>query len=168
MSNELTEDRRSLADLLQRVERLEALEEIARLIASYGPAVDSGSAAATAALWDVEGRYRFSVGPDLVTLRGRDQIEEMVQGPGHQQIINDGASHFLGSARIELDDETAVATCYSMLVRYDGDSRRHYVDRVSANRWVLRRTDGVWQVVERLNHLLDGREEARALLGQSG
>lgn len=167
LSEQLSRELGGLDDIRERLARLEAREEIARLIASYGPAVDSGSARDTADLWEDHGRYAFSTGDDLANLVGRDQIEEMVESSGHQGIIVGGSSHFLGPARIELDGDRAVATCYSMLVRYDAAAGRHYVDRVGANRWVLRRSDHRWAVVERVNHLLDGRAEARALLARA-
>jgi SnoaL-like domain len=61
-------------DRLDRLERrLTALEDerdIARLIASYGPLVDSGEAERVAALWAVDGVY--DVEDWLMT--GRDEV----------------------------------------------------------------------------------------------
>lgn len=158
------EIQRALEELRARVDQLEAREEIARLIASYGPSVDSGSSVATAQLWEVDGSYAFSMGAELAVLEGRAEIEAMVLGEGHQAIIAGGAAHVLGPARIALAGDRATATCYSMLVRYDASSGQHVVDRVGANRWVLGRGADGWRVIERVNHLLDGRDEARALL----
>lgn len=155
----------ALARLQARVTRLEDREEIARLVARYGPAVDSGSAVEVAGLWQEDGTYAFSMGDDLSLLAGRAGLEEMVRGPHHQGIILGGAGHFLGPAHIEVDGDRAVATGYSVLVRHDADTERYYVDRLAANRWELRRTASGWLVERRVNQLLDGRPAARELLG---
>ncbi|WP_408898051.1 nuclear transport factor 2 family protein [Nocardioides sp. R1-1] len=154
------------ASLEERIARLEAIQEITAVVARYGPAVDSGSAQATAQLWEESGTYSFGVaGAGFEHLVGRTGIEEMVNGPGHQEIISHGAAHLMGPPLVEVHGDTAVATGYSLLVRYDAASSRHYVDRACANRWQLRRTDGTWRVTARVNQLLDGRDEARLLLG---
>lgn len=57
-------------DLIARVDGVERRLALYDLIASYGPAVDSGSAEATAALWNEGGSYDFG---DAV-LTGRSEI----------------------------------------------------------------------------------------------
>ena len=55
-----------------RIAVLEDRQQIARLISSYGPAVDSGSPAAIAALWTASGSYAYSTEDDkLAVLSGR-------------------------------------------------------------------------------------------------
>ena len=50
-----TDDR--IAELEQRLLRLEDERAIERMIGSYGPLVDAGEADATADLWAVDGTY---------------------------------------------------------------------------------------------------------------
>ena len=87
----------------------------------------------------------------------------MVLGDLHQSIINDGAGHILTAPSIELADDRAV-TNHSMLVLHDSATNRWYIERLSANRWLLKRTPAGWQVEERVNRLLNGSDEARQLL----
>jgi ketosteroid isomerase-like protein len=142
--------------------RLRALEDraaITQLIAAYGPAVDSGDAAAAAALWTDDGWYETDPAP----LIGAQAIADMVNGPLHQEIIGRGSGHVLGPVAITIDGDSAVAVGYSLLVRHDGDGT-FSVFRCSANRWELTRTGQEWKVVSRRNVLLDGRASARDLL----
>ena len=109
-------------DLETRLRRLEDLEAIRGLIAAYGPAVDSGDAAAAAALWMEGGTYEFSAPTEsdasaTVALHGPDGIARMVDGPAHQSIIGGGSAHFLGPVRIDLAGDRAVAVGYSLLIQ---------------------------------------------------
>lgn len=156
-----------LDEIKARLAALEAREEIAGLIAAYGPAVDAGAAEDVAALWSPEGTYSYVLGDETVTLAGRTGLRAMVRSEGHQRIITGGAGHVLSAPVITVDGDAAVATCYSMLVRHDPQHGRFYVDRLSSNRWELRRETDGWRITSRVNELLDGRESARALLGRS-
>jgi hypothetical protein len=172
-------DDKRMSDLEDRLRALEirtrALEdniEIYRLIGAYGPLVDSGDAEATAALWVEDGVYDWGGGaaePGAPVkqgaegaARGRAAIAEMVRGAYHQAIIAEGAGHVSGMPYIVLDGDRATAISYSRLYQRDGDNFR--VWRVSANRWELVRTDRGWRVESRVNRVLTGGEEARALL----
>lgn len=145
----------STGERLDRIERRLALYD---LIASYGPAVDSGSAAATGELWEQGGSYDFG---DAV-LSGRPAVEAMVEGPHHQKLIRSGAAHLIGFPKVDIAGDRAVATGYSQVCRFDGE--RFTIWRVSANRWELTWDGEEWKVVSRTARLLDGRESARALL----
>lgn len=148
-----------LAELQGRLRALEDKTAITQLIAAYGPAVDSGDAAAAAALWDDGGWYET----DPMPLVGPEAIAEMVNGPLHQGIIGGGAGHVLGPVAIAIDGDSAVAVGYSLLVRHSGEGA-FSVFRCSANRWELTRTEAGWKVASRRNALLDGRAAARELL----
>lgn len=150
------------AELAARVELIEKKLALYDLIASYGPAVDSGSAERTAGMWTEDGTYDF--GGDAV-LAGRAQIEAMVRSRPHQGLIAGGAGHLLGLPAIAIDGDRAVVTGYSQVCRHvDGG---YEVWRVSANRWELTWTGGRWQVERRQAYVLDGQESARALLGDA-
>lgn len=149
----------STADLERRLRALEDERDIRQLIASYGPAVDTGDAEATAALWTTDGSYSVA-GTD--TFLGAQAVGDLVRIPGHRAYLAQGCAHVLSTPVVELAGDRATASCYSRLyLHQDG----HWiVARVSANRWELERTDAGWRVRSRENRLLDGSEVARALL----
>lgn len=147
-------------DLEARVERLERELALYRLIATYGPAVDSGSAPAAAALWAADGVYDFGDG----VLEGARAVEAMIDGRAHQSLIHEGVAHMLGLPLVDIDGDHAVVTCYSQVCRRIEDGFR--VWRVSANRWELDWDGTRWRTAERRAYVLDGSERARALLGQ--
>lgn len=147
-----------IKDLLARLNRLEDERDIARLIASYGPAVDAGDADAAARLWAEDGVYDI----DLMRMEGRDEVRAMVNSGAHQKMVAHGCSHFLGPAAVTVDGDTAVAVCESLVLVRDGDGYR--VWRATANHFALRRIDGRWQIGIRTSRVLDGNPQARALL----
>ncbi|WP_213575339.1 nuclear transport factor 2 family protein [Rhodococcus sp. USK13] len=151
-------EKQLLQSLLGRVAVLEDKLAILELMTAYGPAIDSGSAEAVARLWTEDGVYDVDTG----VLRGHAAITAMVQSQAHQGWIAGGCAHMLEPGHIRVDGDTAVATCKSQLIIRDEDGFR--VHRITANRWELAKIDGVWKVTRRTNRLLDGREEARALL----
>lgn len=126
--------------------------------------MDSGSADTTADLWLADGEYAYPLSGEEVVLAGRRALVDMVNGDFHQAIITGGAGHLLTSPSIRLDGDSAVATCYSVLIRRSAATGQFEVDRLSANRWMLRRTPDGWRVQKRTNRLLDGAADARDLL----
>jgi len=152
----MTEER--LAALETRLRELEDEARIRRLIASYGPLVDSGAADEVAALWTADGCYDV----DEIFLDGQAAISAMVRSPGHQLWIQGGCAHFVGPPHVTVRGDDAVAVCHSlMIVHEDG---RFVVRRATANHWRLRREDGGWAVTVRTNRVLDGRPESPELL----
>jgi ketosteroid isomerase-like protein len=152
----VTEER--IAALEERLRRLEDEHEISRLIASYGPLVDAGRDAEVAALWTDDGVYDV----DELSMEGREAVAAMVRSPEHQGLIGRGATHFLGPVHVRVDGDTAVAVGHSILLLHrDG---RFVPVRSGANRWELRRTPDGWRTVRRTTRMLDGSDEARALL----
>ncbi len=154
---------------LQRLEQLErrlrALEDeaaITRLIAAYGPLVDSGSAEALAELWEADGAYDVDTGG----MHGHAELSGMVRSAAHQRLITEGCAHFIGLPHVVVEGDHAVATCHSQLITKDGAAFR--VRRVTANRWELRRGPEGWRVLRRTSRILDGRAEARRLLSETG
>lgn len=141
-----------------RVERLEKRLALYDLIASYGPAVDSGSAEVVARLWAEDGIYDFG---DAV-LTGRTAVEKMVRSPAHQQLIDHGAAHLIGFPQVQIDGDHAVVIGYSQVARFQDGGFELW--RVSANRWMLDWDGRRWKVRSRQAYVLDGRESARDLL----
>lgn len=147
-----------IEDLLGRLQRLEDERDIARLIASYGPAVDAGDSDAVARLWAEDGVYDI----DLMRMEGRAEVRAMVNSKAHQKMVAHGCSHFLGPAVVTVDGDTAVAVCESLVLVRDGDDYR--VWRATANHFVFRRIDGRWQISIRTSRVLDGNPQSHALL----
>ncbi|GAA4488032.1 hypothetical protein GCM10023171_26810 [Microbacterium panaciterrae] len=143
-------------ELERRLLALEDRAEIGELIARYGPAVDSGDGAAVAALWAPNGTYRF----DDVELDATG-VRALVSYPTHMDYMERGCAHILSAPRISIDGDTAVAITHSAVMIHDGT--RWLGERVSANRWELRRLPEGWRVQRRVNRLLDGAPEARLL-----
>jgi len=150
-----------LADLEQRLQRIEDERAIERLIACYGPLVDAGDAESVAALWRADGVYDV----DEWLMAGRADIAAMVRSRGHQELIDRGCVHFLGPAVVTVHGDEAVAVCDStLLVRAETGYR---VARGGANYFHLHRAPeppGQWQIVKRITRRLDGSIDARSLL----
>lgn len=148
-------------DLTARIEFLEDRQAIIDLMTSYGPAIDAGDGDAVARVWTEDGVYDVDTG----TMRGHAEITAMVRGERHQGYIARGCAHILEPGFVEVDGDTAVATCKSMLMlRRDGDAEGFDVYRATANRWELVRIDGRWKCRRRVGRVLDGGDEARRVL----
>ncbi|CRZ14067.1 nuclear transport factor 2 family protein [Mycolicibacterium neworleansense] len=152
-----------LAALEARLRRLEDERDIARLIASYGPRVDTADADGTAALWATDGRYEV----EGWTMASRADVHAMVSSTSHRALVDSGCSHFLGPAVVTVDGDTAVAVCESLvLVRRDtaDGSGEYVVWRATANHFELVRAQGHWQISRRSSRLLNGDPAAHRLL----
>jgi ketosteroid isomerase-like protein len=153
------DDLRVVVDqLAARVAALEDRLAIYQLIASYGPAADRADSAAVGAMWTDDGSYDAQVG----AWTGPAAIAGMIDGEMHQSLVHAGCAHVLSLPSVEVDGDRALAISHGRLYRRDGDEFR--VWRVTATRWELRRVDGHWRVERRVNRVLDGDADARALL----
>lgn len=157
-------------DLTARLDAIEASLRLAQdrwdlsqIIASYGPAVDSGSDQAAAKIWAEDGVY--DTFPTVLT--GRAALGGMVRGELHQELIHAGAAHLQGIPHIEISGDTAVVTHYSQLVLKNPDEDTFRIWRTGVNRWEFVRTGDGWLATRRLNRQLDGSAEARDLLAQA-
>lgn len=147
-----------LVRLETRVRQLEDEREVTRVLASYGPLVDSGEADAVAALWEADGVYDV----DELFMRGHEQIAAMVRSSHHQSWIRGGCGHLVLPPYVRVTGDDAVAVCYSLMVVHEDG---HFVvRRVTANHWSLRRGAQGWRVMVRTSRVLDGRPESPALL----
>ena len=151
----------TVRELTRRLAAVEDELAIYRVLARYGPSVDSGSSEEAAELWTEDGEYDAQVG----VWCGRAAIAGMVAGPGHQGLIHAGAAHVMGGVPyVTVDGDVATAIAYYHLHRRQGD---HFeVWRVTATRWDLVREPEGWKVLKRVNRLLDGGDDARMLLRQ--
>ncbi|MCX2932970.1 nuclear transport factor 2 family protein [Mycobacterium sp. CVI_P3] len=152
-----------MSDTLERLERrlrvLEDERDIARLIASYGPLVDSGEPDAVAALWAVDGGYDTG---DW-TMSSRDDIAAMVRSDEHRGLIARGCCHFFGPPAVTVDGDEAVAICQSMLL-VRRESHGYNVARAGVHLIRLRRAGHGWEIVERTARQLDGSGAADELI----
>lgn len=142
--------------------RLRAAEdqlEIIRLLNSYGPLVDSGSADAAAALW-VEGGIYDAGG--VSRLVAPDDLVAVYEGEGHKGLVATGASHFTGTPRITVDGDRAEAVAYSFVILREGE--RWFLFRAAINHWRLVRTPEGWRIEERFNRVLDGSEDSHEVM----
>lgn len=142
-----------------RLDRLESIEAIRNLIASYGPLADSGQAEAVAKLWHEDGEY--AVG-GFGCARGHDAIAALIRSPTHRELMANGCAHILSPHTMTLSGNEALATGYSIVMRKAGDAFEPW--RVSANRWTFERRDGEWKVARRDNAPLDGSRDAIDIL----
>lgn len=153
--------RATVAELEERVRLLEDHLAITQLVARYGPAVDSGSAPATADLWTEDGAF-YAV--PWLEMRGRADIEAMVESGGHQGLIENGCGHVLTVPHVVVDGDEARGRSYALNIRWDAEADRFWVARVSANTWRWVRTDDGWRIAERVNANLDGTPAHREML----
>ncbi|MES3663493.1 nuclear transport factor 2 family protein [Mycobacterium intracellulare] len=145
-------------ELLTRLCRLEDERDIARLIASYGPAVDAGDADAAARLWATDGGYDV----EGWQMHSRADVRDMVSSASHQKLVGGGCCHFVGPAVVTVAGDSAVAVSESLVLVRDGESYR--VWRCTANHFELRRIENRWRITKRTSRVLDGNPGARALL----
>lgn len=145
----MSDDR--MAAIERRLALLEDERDIARLIASYGPLVDSGDADGAAALWAADGSY--DVGDWVMS--SRDDIAAMVHSDAHQGLIAKGCCHFFGPPVIEVSGDDAVAVCEStLLVRREAGG--YAVARAGVHLLRLRRDTAGWRISSRVARQLDG------------
>lgn len=155
-------DERALEDRLRALEEhvqlLHDQLEIHRLINSWGPAVDTGSADIAASLFADDAVLES----DLSYLIGPGAVRAMVNGEGHQSLIRDGSAHIPAFPIVHVNGDVADATGYTRV--YHHTDHGYEVWRVSANHWEFRRTPDGWRVSRRTNRVIDGGPEANDLL----
>jgi hypothetical protein len=130
--SEIDELRATVEELSKKVRLLQDHIELGQLVARYGPSVDSGSAEATADLWTDDGVFD-AVG--AIRMQGHDEIVAMVNGGGHQALIENGCGHVLTAPLLVVDGDQAEGRNYALNIRWDPEEDRFWVARLSANAW---------------------------------
>lgn len=168
-------DSAPMSELLARMQRLEDERDIARLIASYGPAVDAGDATRAAELWATEGTYDV----EGWLMSGSADVHTMVSSPAHLELVGAGCCHFLGPVVVTVNGDQAVAVCESLVLlrraeplpesnfshqAWKASAQEYLVWRAAANHFELIRTDQGWRVQQRTSRLLDGGAAGHRLL----
>ena len=151
-----------MATLEDRVRAIEDRLAIYELIATYGPAADSGAVDETVDLWTDDGVYAID---GVGSYRGSEELASCFTSELHQGYIHRGSAHVMSLPKLRVDGDQATAINYALLFIRDGE--RFRVQRSVASRWELVRTIGGWKVQNRTNVLLDGSEAGRSLLGEA-
>lgn len=151
-----------LAELEATVARQQDRLDIIQLVASYGPHVDTANSLermppvtdlwAPGGFYDIGGFGRVTA-PDGI----RQNFEQF-----HFDLVVGGVAHVMSLPVVSLDGDGATAINYSTIFRHENGTFHPW--RVSANVWKLARTSEGWRIRERHNRLLDGTDEALALL----
>jgi len=146
-----------LRALEERLRRLEDERDVARVVARYGPLVDSGNPVA-ADLWLEDGVYDV----DELLMEGAAAVAAMVTSDAHQAFVAQGCAHFQGPVDVTVRGDEAVAVGYSLMLVQASDGFR--LRRATANHWHLMRAQSGWRVARRTSRKLDGGEAAREVL----
>lgn len=146
-----------LKALEERLRRLEDERDVTRVVAAYGPLVDTGDPRA-ADLWLHDGVYDV----DELLMEGAEAVGAMVRSDAHQAFVAQGCAHFQGPVNVTVRGDEAVAVGYSLMLVQASDGFR--LRRATANHWQLRRAESGWRVSRRTSRKLDGGEAAREVL----
>jgi len=156
-------ERDAISALAARLAAVEDELAIIRLIASYGPLVDSGWAEPPAELFAEDGVYDVDGGQ----LRGPAEIAAMLRGDMHQSCVAGGIAHAMGLPWVRIDGDKAVATNTTQIFLREADQYKPW--RIAQNVWHLgRERDGdPWQVRRRFNRLVGSDGEAVRILREA-
>lgn len=151
--------RTASASLEARLRHVEDQLAIYQVIAAYGPAIDACDHRQSFDLWTEDGVY--DVG-GLGVYEGRAGLTTMIDGPFHQDVVGGGSAHVGSLPYVIVEGDAAVATNYARLYAHRDGAFAPV--RIVASRWHFRRTERGWLIERRINRLLDGDADARALL----
>jgi hypothetical protein len=154
-----------MTDLIERLDALERrLREVEdhlaifKILATYGPGVDSMVTGPVGALWIENGVYDAGGFEPFV---GKGIVDHLYHD-WHQRVLAAGCAHVMSMPLVAITGDTAVATSYSQVcVRHES---QWIIERASANRWEFIRVPGGWKVTHRLNRPLDGTDASKAVL----
>ena len=160
---DVTLDRPSTCNSLEeRLRKLEDINAITQLIASYGPVADTCDLEGLKRIWHPESIYEIG---GIGVFHGPEGIAEAFAGEFHSTIVKYGSAHISSSPHIAIHGHRAAATNYGTLFWHENG--QFICGRLTATRWEFQRSEQhEWQVVKRTTILLDGREEARVLLAK--
>ncbi|WP_394658517.1 nuclear transport factor 2 family protein [uncultured Novosphingobium sp.] len=151
----------ALARLDALEKRLGAVEDelaVIRLVASYGPLVDSGSPDLAPDLFAEDGVYDVSYG----RMTGPAAFSELLKHSEHLDAIKGGIAHVMGLPWVRIDGDHAIAVnCTQLYLRRDDG---YAIFRVAQNVWKLERRPQGWKIIERTNRLIGDGDDARAML----
>ncbi len=139
-----------VADLIRRVERLEAERAILDVLHRYGPAIDDGDSAAWAGLFTVDGVWEVEGAASRIHLQleGRDELRSFAEH--HTRAPDAFHKHCVVDPVIDIDVDGGRATSTSYLLRLDGFDDGPTVQSFGRYADVLTRDeDGAWHFARR-------------------
>lgn len=156
-------------------QRLQALEDhaaILNLLAGLPHSADAGDKMGQNTAYHRD--CVMDVGAELAPIIGQEAIVSLLDHEAHIAAREAGMTHCAGLPRILADGDSAVASGYlQILIPVDGPanvapspyppSAGLAVWRLTANRWILKRQDGRWQVTHRSIRSIP-QAEARSIL----
>lgn len=168
--SDLEQIQRSLDELSERMQSLEAELAIRNLMTRYGLAADCGEAEAAANCFADDALYtvaapragRSGEHSDLV-LEGRAAIADMLRSDLHQSMLPFTA-HTTGPSEFCIAADSATAIGYSRIYLQEDAGPR--LMRLAVNRWRFRKTESGWKISERHSHLVGDEATADMLRSQ--
>ncbi|WP_406852138.1 nuclear transport factor 2 family protein [Brevundimonas sp. BH3] len=152
-----------LARLEQKLQSLQDYVAVCQIIARYGPQADTADTfergQKVGDLWSEDGVYELGNG---WAGKGRDGIAGLLDNDVHRALVREGAAHIPSMPNVTVDGDRACAVNYSRVYKHENGVFN--VWRVSVNVWELARIDGTWKIQWRTNRLLNGSDDARAIL----
>ena len=143
--------------LTARVQQLDDVLAVQKVITSYGLGCDAGDADAVSWLYAEDTEIDID---RVVHFHGREQARLTVESDAHQTILGECA-HVMGPYAIEVDGDRAVATGYAtVFVREDGVVKPW---RQAYGRFELERRDGRWQITKRVSRAVGSPDRADVL-----
>jgi hypothetical protein len=131
----------------ERLQALEAKEEIRELFNRYGFSADSGVAQAWSEVWAADAVYERADG----SIEGRAAFFDSIENPDgvHKRLIEGpGSLHTTGPLTIAVDGDAAWAEGPALVWVRKEDG--YVVFSLSYNHWDLRKQDGRWEIVRRI------------------
>jgi hypothetical protein len=144
--------------LESRVKALEDQLALYRIVGTYGPAMDTGSAEAAGSLWAEDGVYEF----DTMRATGPAGIAAMAKSDAMRAQFEQGSAHVASMPLVRITGDKAQATGYTRVYLHSPEG--YDVWRVAASHWEFVRTTEGWRVSRRTNRVIDGSPEAREIL----
>jgi hypothetical protein len=152
-----------LAEIWERLQRLEDERAIQRVVGAYGPYADAGLTTEASSLWLEDGAYDWDAAQGAY--QSRDAVDRMLQGASHQRLIAGGVAHLTFPPLCKIEGNRAIAVTYSLVFVRAGDSYQLF--RLGANRWELERSGTSWKISRRINRQLDQTGSGRELFRES-
>jgi hypothetical protein len=133
-----------------------------QLIASYGPVADTCDREGLEQIWHPEATYEIG---GIGVFKGPEGIAEAFAGDFHSTIVKNGSAHISSVPHVAIRGASASAKNYGTLFWHENG--RFICGRLTATFWEFARGGPHgWQVTKRTTILLDGRDDARALLAK--
>jgi len=158
----VTPDQSNHNSLVDRLQRLEDINAVTQLIASYGPVADTCDRDGLEQIWHPEGTYEIG---GIGVFKGPEGIAEAFAGEFHSSIVKNGSAHISSTPQVAINGDAATVKDYGTLFWHD--KGQFICGRLTATYWELQRGGAHgWQVTKRTTILLDGGNDARDLLAK--